>query len=69
MSEDRIQNLLQRLEKAQGDTRIQSALIAEFAIARRPDLEQGSHRVAVDAAAVLHWFDAELLRRVLEISG
>jgi tetratricopeptide (TPR) repeat protein len=62
-----IQDLLQRLEKAKGDIRAQSALTTEFLIMARPEAERERLRGGLDAAAVLHWFDAELLEKVLEI--
>jgi len=62
-----IQDLLQRLEKAKGDTRTQSALTTEFVVMARPEAEREILRSGLDAAAVLHWFDAEFLEKVLEI--
>src|SRR5271169_6702376 len=64
---DLIDDLFQRLKETQGDTRAQSALTAEFLVVSRPDAEQRPLRAALDAAALLHWFDADLLERVLEI--
>jgi tetratricopeptide (TPR) repeat protein len=61
-----IRDLLQRLRDTQGDTRAQAALTAEFLVVSRPDEERGPLRAVLDAAAVLHWFDAELLVNVLE---
>jgi tetratricopeptide (TPR) repeat protein len=63
-----IQDLLQRLEKAKGDIRAQSALTTEFLIMARPETERVTLRAGLDAATVLHWFDAKLLEKVLEIS-
>jgi tetratricopeptide (TPR) repeat protein len=62
-----IEDLLQRLEKAKGDIRAQSALTTEFLIMARPEAERETLRAGLDAAAVLHWFDAQLLEQVLEI--
>jgi tetratricopeptide (TPR) repeat protein len=64
---DPIQDLLQGLEKARGDTRAQAALTAEFLVFARPEAEQKPLRAALDSAAVLHWFDPELLGKVLSI--
>jgi tetratricopeptide repeat protein len=64
---DPIQDLLQRLGESQGDPRAQAALTAEFLVLARPDEERGPLRAALDAAAVLHWFDAGLLGKVLAI--
>jgi hypothetical protein len=64
---DPVQDLLQRLEKAKGDTRVQAVLTAEFLVLSRPDQEQGPLRTALDAAAVLHWFGSKLLGKVLAI--
>src|ERR1700732_2982129 len=62
-----IHDLLQRLEKVKGDTRAQSALTAEFLVIARPEAERDALRASLDAAAVLHWFGAELLERLLVI--
>jgi tetratricopeptide (TPR) repeat protein len=62
---DRVQDLLQSLKEARGDPRAQAALTAEFLILARPQPQQEPLRAALDAAAVLHWFDPELLRKVL----
>src|SRR4029077_17812478 len=64
---DPIQDLLQRLGETQGDAHAQAALTAEFLVLARPDEEREPLRAALDAAAVLHWFDAGLLGKVLAI--
>jgi tetratricopeptide (TPR) repeat protein len=64
---DPIKDLLQRLENAKGDTRAQSALTAEFLVMARPEVEREPLRDCLDAAAILHWFDIELLEKMLEI--
>jgi tetratricopeptide (TPR) repeat protein len=64
---DPIQDLLQRLRETQGDARAQAALTAGFLVLARPNEEREPLRAALDAAAVLHWFDAELLGKVLAI--
>jgi hypothetical protein len=64
---DPVRDLLQRLKETQGDTHAQSALTAEFLLINRPDSEALS--AAVDAAAILHWFDSNLLQKMLEVSA
>jgi tetratricopeptide (TPR) repeat protein len=64
---DPIRDLLQRLKETQGDTRAQAALTTEFLVLGEPEPEQGRLRAALDAAAVLRWFDPDLLARLLEI--
>src|SRR5207302_11058503 len=64
---DPMQGLLQRLEETQGDSRAQAAVTAEFLVMTRPEADRERTRAAVDAAAVLRWFDADLLGKVLEI--
>jgi len=62
-----IEQLMQRLEAASGDTRAQAAVAAEFVLMARPEAEREPLRSALDAAAVLRWFDASLMEKVLEI--
>jgi TolB-like protein/class 3 adenylate cyclase len=62
---DSIRDLLQRLENVKGNTRAQSAVTAEALVMARQKSEQEPFRAALDAAAVLHWFDAELLETML----
>ena len=62
-----IDMLLTRLQATQGDTHAQLALTAEFTLLSQPEAERNRLREALDAAAVLRWFDAELLAKVLEI--
>ena len=64
---DAIQQLMQRLKETAGDTHAQAALAAEFALTTRPAAERETLRAALDAAAVLRWFDAGLLAQVLDI--
>src|SRR6266446_5010089 len=64
---DPIRDFLLRLRDTQGDTRAQAALTAEFVVVSRPRDEQQPLRAGLDAAAVLHWFNAQLLEKVLEI--
>jgi len=68
-STDPIHQLLQSLEQTQGDIRAQATLTAEFLLMARPEAERGPLRDALDAAAVLRWFDDDLLKEVLEISS
>jgi hypothetical protein len=65
---DTVHDLLQRLDQAKGDTQAQAALIAEFLLNTRPESERENLSKILDAAAVLRWFDVNLLREVLEIS-
>jgi hypothetical protein len=64
---DPIQDLLARLGETQGNTFAQAALTAEFLLMTRPGLEQEPLRAALDAAAVLRWFDSNLLAQLLAI--
>jgi ATP/maltotriose-dependent transcriptional regulator MalT len=65
---DPIHGLIQSLKDTRGDIRAQAALTAEFLVMALPKHEHESIHAAVDAAAVLRWFDADLLAKVLEIS-
>jgi tetratricopeptide (TPR) repeat protein len=65
---DPVRSFLQNLEETQGDARAQAAVAAEFMVRTRPKHEREMIHVAVDAAALLHWFGAEHLRKVLDIS-
>lgn len=64
---DPVTELLRRLAETQGDTHAQSALAAEFALDAGPEEEREELRAALDAAAVLRWFDDSLLAKLLEI--
>ena len=64
---DLVIKFLKRLEQAKGDSRAQSTVAAEFALAARPEVEREPLRAALNAAALLHWFDARLLHKVLGI--
>jgi tetratricopeptide (TPR) repeat protein len=66
---DIVSNFLERAEKHKGDPQLQAALTAEFALEVRPEPERTALRAALDAAAVLHWFDAGLLEKMLEVSA
>src|SRR5215472_12975727 len=63
-----IQDFLQGFERVKGDTRAQAALTTEFLLTNQPEEKRETLRAALDAAAVLHWFNAELLEEVLEIA-
>ncbi len=65
---DLTQTLLQRLKETQGDTHAQAAVTAESLLMTRPEAEREPRRAALDAAAVLRWFDASLLEKMLEIT-
>jgi tetratricopeptide (TPR) repeat protein len=60
-------HFLAELAKVQGDTRAQAALVAEFTLRMQPDAVRESLAVALDAAAVLHWFDDDLLANVMGV--
>jgi tetratricopeptide (TPR) repeat protein len=64
-----LSELLRRLAETQTDTQAQSALAAEFVLASRPEPERQSLRATLDVAAVLRWFNATLLAKMLEISN
>ena len=59
------ERILAGLAATQGDTQAQAALLAGFLIESRPEPERRPLRKALDAAAVLHWFDADLLAAVI----
>jgi hypothetical protein len=65
---DIISDFLERAKSGKGDPQRQAALAAAFALAARPEPEQAALRAALDVAALLHWFDANLLEKMLEIS-
>ena len=60
------EQLIERLKATEGDTHAQSAVAAEFLLLAQPEPERAPLRAALDAAAVLRWFDASLLGRMLE---
>ena len=62
-----IEQLMERLKAVQGDTHAQAAVAAEFCLLAGPETERDLVRAALDAAVVLHWFDAALLGKVLGI--
>lgn len=64
---DALADFLKHLEKAKGDPHAQSVLAAEFALTAQPEEDRGPLRAALDAAAVLRWFDVSLLGKVLEV--
>ncbi len=66
---DIIRDFLERVKSAKDDPQIQAALTAEFAIAARSGEEQPALREALDVAALLHWFNARLLKQMLELSA
>jgi hypothetical protein len=66
---DIISDFLEREKQAKGDPQLQAALAAEFALAARPEPERAPFHAGLDAAALLHWFDADLLELMLEISA
>jgi len=62
-----IEQLIQQLEGTKGDIHAQAAVTAEFLVSARPEAELEPLHAALDAAAVLRWFDVGLLARLLEI--
>lgn len=68
MADNIIGDFLDRAKGAKGDPEIQAALAADFAVATI-EPEQPALRASLDAAATLHWFDANLLKRMLELSA
>ena len=65
---DIINDFLQQVEATRGDPHAQAALAAEFALSACPEAEQAPLRTALDVSALLHWFDADLLRNILALS-
>jgi tetratricopeptide (TPR) repeat protein len=64
---DPIRGLLDRLKETKGDSRAQAVVTAEFLVISRPEADRDRIREAVDAAAVLRWFDPDLLGEMLQI--
>jgi tetratricopeptide (TPR) repeat protein len=62
-----IEEVLRRLEEAKGDTQSQAAVAAEFVVMARPESKRRPLRAALDAAAVLRWFDVSLLGKLLGV--
>jgi tetratricopeptide (TPR) repeat protein len=65
---NQIRDFLQRLREVPADTRAQAAVAAEFLVMTRPESQHEPLFAALDAAAVLRWYDTALLGKVLEIS-
>jgi hypothetical protein len=63
-----LERLVQQLEAAGGDVHAQAATAAEFLLAAQPEGQRERLRTGLDAAAVLRWFDVNLLARMLESS-
>ena len=67
MTLDATELLIEKLKTTQGDVQAQAALMAEFRLSVYPEPQRRALREALDAAAVLHWFDSWLLAQVLAI--
>jgi hypothetical protein len=63
-----IEYVIRKLEATRGDVHAQSVITAEFAVASQQESVRERFRAALDAAAVLRWFDAPLLAHLLEIA-
>jgi hypothetical protein len=63
-----LEHLVQQLEAAGGDVHAQAATAAEFLLSAQPESQRERLRAGLDAAAVLRWFDVNLLVRMLESS-
>ncbi len=63
-----INQALQLLQDAQGDPARLALATVEIALASQPAAEQDALRAALEAAAIPHWFDAELLDGILDES-
>ena len=61
--------LLEKLTAARDDPRAQAAVSAEFALTARHGPEAPRLRAALDAAAVLRWFESALIAGLLEIDA
>ena len=62
-----IEELLRRLDAAKSDTLLQAAIAAESVLLARPESERQPLHAALDAGAVLRWFDVSLLGKLLEV--
>src|ERR1035441_5492610 len=63
-----IEQLMARWPTTKVDFYAQSAVTAEFLLLAQPESERGLLRAALDAAAVLRWFDVDLLGKMLGIA-
>src|SRR5215467_5609174 len=62
-----IEEFLAVLTRAKGDLGAQLRLAVEYELAARPATERDQLRAALDAAAVLRWFDPASLGHVLAL--
>ena len=62
-----LEDIIRKIEAAAGDVRAQAVITAEFAVALQTESIRERLRAALDAAAVVRWFDVQLLGRLLEM--
>jgi tetratricopeptide (TPR) repeat protein len=62
-----IEQLIRDLEASKGDLHAQAVVSAEFFLSGLSEQERTPLRAAIDAGAILRWFDADLLAAVLKI--
>jgi tetratricopeptide (TPR) repeat protein len=63
-----LEHLVQQLEAAEGDVHAQAATAAEFLLSAQPESHRERLSAGLDVAAMLRWFDVNLLARMLETS-
>jgi Flp pilus assembly protein TadD len=62
-----LDDILRKLEAAKGDVQAQAVITADFALSVQPAREREQLTSALDAAAVLRWFDVPILAHMLEV--
>jgi hypothetical protein len=61
-----LDDIIRKLEAAKGDVQEQAVITADFALSVQPEHEREALRSALNAAAVLTWFDVPLLAHMLQ---
>ena len=60
-------DVLRKLQDAKGDVRAQAVITADFALSVQSPHEREKLKDALDAAAVLHWFDLPIMTHMLQV--
>ena len=60
-------DVLRKLQDAKGDVRAQAVITADFALSVQSPQEREKLKDALDAAAVLHWFDLPIMTHMLQV--
>jgi len=64
-----LERLIRDLEASKGNLHAQAVISAEFFLSALPEQNRLLLHAAIDAGAILRWFDADLLAQVLDISS